>query len=429
MFDGMKTIRTLLIGLILGSLIGWFLGFLRLPYIEKIPSFLLGFIACALFVLTILALLFAGKKHFSLVRLLGGESVQHNSKTGIRSYIGIWIIVGALIMTGALLSSFLIYRQSQLIKTQLQQQNNKIQQQSELIESARKSSMVIVMNDILDKVDDELKNNPGGKLSDKTIAGIIEAFNYSFTPYRYLQGDSLSDNKLSPEKGQLLLLLCTKNLDPTSFDKIKRSAHFSGADLRKGDLHGVDLSGADLSGADLSNADLRGVSLKGADLWKTNLSGAHADQANFVGADLRRAVMSWAELNGAQMDSANLNGADLSNAQLRNADLHKSTLRAAKLDGALLNEANLQGVELIDASLNKANLTKANLTKADVNRAAFDKAIMTETELNKILNVDKDWFKKLDEWQITGATEIQKNYKVVLDTAFQEITRYRLDKI
>src|SRR5262245_38279086 len=150
MFDGMKAIRNLLLGAILGALIGWFLGFLRLPYIEKISSFLLGFIACVILFLLVLALLLAWKKHASLLRLVGEEPVQQDSKkTATRSYLIIWILVVAFIIAGGLLSSILIQRQSKFIKSQLQKQNNKIQQQSELMGSVMKSNMVFLLNDIL----------------------------------------------------------------------------------------------------------------------------------------------------------------------------------------------------------------------------------------------------------------------------------------
>src|SRR6266513_6364040 len=131
----MKAARNLLIGILLGAVIGWFLGFLRLPYIEKNPSFLMGFIACVGLVLLVLALLFAWKKHAFLLRLIGGGPVQQDSKTAIRTYAIIWILVAVFIVAGALLSSFLIHRQSRFFKTQLQKQNNKIQEQAELIES------------------------------------------------------------------------------------------------------------------------------------------------------------------------------------------------------------------------------------------------------------------------------------------------------
>src|SRR5262249_17519619 len=156
---------------------------------------------------------------------------------------------------------------------------NKIQEQSELMQSARKSNMTFLLNDILDKVDDDLKNNPNRNLTDKTIANIVKAFNNSFIPYRNWEGDSLSEKGLSPERGQLLLALYKKNMDSSSFNKIKRSADFSGSDLKYGDLGGIDLNGANLENADFSNANLSGANLKGADLRGANLYGAHADSA------------------------------------------------------------------------------------------------------------------------------------------------------
>ena len=53
----MKGKRYLLIGLVFGIMIGWALGFLRLPYIEKNFSFLLGFIAALVLVSLLLVLL------------------------------------------------------------------------------------------------------------------------------------------------------------------------------------------------------------------------------------------------------------------------------------------------------------------------------------------------------------------------------------
>ncbi len=424
----MKAARNLLIGIITGAVIGWALGFLRFPYVEKNLSFLLGFIACLAFVSLVLIMMFIWNKNAHLVRLIGKNPAVQNSNNASLTYTVIWILVAAFIVFGGLLSSFLIYRQNELLETRTQWQNQRIQEQSELIESIRRSSMVMLMSSLSDKVDDELKNNPARTLSENTIATIVAAFNYTFQPYRYLEGDTLSEKKLSPEKGQLLLALCTRNIDSVSFNKIKNSAAFSGADLRGADLSGVDLSGANLKGADLRDADLNGASLKRTDLRRTNMWGAKLNNANLNGADLRRADLSWAELNESELESANLGSADLTNAQLRNADLRKAKFRTAKLDGALLNGAELEGAELVDATFVKANLTGANLTKADFNRTNFSGAIMTEAEL-AYANVEKEWFEKLNRWQITEAKEIQKSYKIVIYEVVQDVSRYRLEKI
>ena len=99
----MKAVENLLIGLLLGALIGWFFGFLRLPYIEKIHSFVLGFIACILLLLFVFALLYAWKKHSSLLRMISASPADKDSKTAIRTYTIIGILIAALIVAGGLL--------------------------------------------------------------------------------------------------------------------------------------------------------------------------------------------------------------------------------------------------------------------------------------------------------------------------------------
>lgn len=424
----MKATRNIILGVLLGGVIGWMLGFLRLPYIEKNSSFIMGFISCLAFVALVFSLLSSWRKNTQLVQLPRMDSRVRNSGDAFRNYKIIWILIPAVILMGVLMGSYSIYRQNENLEIKNQKQNKKIREQSELIESSHRSSMQILLHDVLKKVDDALKINSAGKLSDETIASIVNAFNFTFIPRRHFEGDSLLAKKLSPEKGQLLIELCKRNIDSISFKKIKLNAHFSGADLRKGDLHGVDLSGADFKDADLSFADLRNTNFQGADLRNANLLGAHADQSNFIKADMRRAILCWAEMNEANLDSANLNGTDLTNAQLRNADLHKATFRSAKLDGTLLNEANMEGITLIDASLKKTNLTKVNLKNADVNRANFNESIMTEAELTQLLNIDKGWFEKLNEWHVTGAKEILEKYKIVVYSVIEEVSWYRLEK-
>lgn len=424
----MKAAKNIFIGIILGAIIGWVLGFLRFPYVEKNQSFLLGFIACIAFISLILILLFIWNKNTYLVKLIGKNSAVQNSNNALRTYTFIWILVAAFILIGGLISSFMIYKQNELFEAKTQYQNQRIQEQSELIESSRRSSMIILLSSVMDKVDDELKNNPTRTLSDNNIASIAEAFNYSFEPYRYLEGDSLSAKMLSREKGQLLLALYARNIDSVSFKKIKYSATFNGADLHGANLSGIDLSNVNLSDADLRDANLNGAIFKNTILRGANMKGVKLNKANLNGADLRRADLSWAELNESQMDSANLASADLTNAQLRKASLRKAYFRSAKLDGALLIGANLEGGDLGYASLVKANLTMTNLTNEEFFGANFNEAIMTEVELENT-EVDKDWFEKLNGWQIAEANEIQKNYKIVLYKVIQDVRKYRLEKV
>lgn len=423
----MKAIRILLTGVLLGAVLGWALGFLRFPYVEKNLSFLLGFIACIAVVLLGMILLFIWNRNKQFIRLIGKDTSDKNAISPIRTYSVIWIAVSVFILMGGLISGLLIYRQNELIETQSLNQNRITKEQNELMESLRRSNLDILLRKITDRVDDELKNNPTRTLSDNTIASIVAAFNYSFAPYRSLDGDSLSARKLSPEKGQLLLALCMRKIDSVSFDQIKRRASFNGADLSNMDFSGVNLDGADLQEADLKDADFSGASLVGADLRNANLWGVKMNRAKLIKADARRADLRWAQLNEAWLDSAKMDGANMSNAQLRKARLQKTKLWVTKLDGALLNDANMEACELVDASMIKANLTGTNLSKSDFNRTNFNEAIFSNTDLLNA-KVDKDWLQMLDGWHIANAGQIRAQYKVVLYEVVSEVKRYRLEK-
>jgi hypothetical protein len=58
----MKGVRNLLIGVILGAIMGWFLGFLRLPDVAIKPSFFMGFFICAVLFLLVFVLAKSWKK-------------------------------------------------------------------------------------------------------------------------------------------------------------------------------------------------------------------------------------------------------------------------------------------------------------------------------------------------------------------------------
>lgn len=329
------------------------------------------------------------------------------------------IVLAVLIVAGGLVCGLLLIKQYTLIREQTRNQRINIAQQAELIESVRKSSLVFLLSNILDKVDSELANNPGRTLSDATIARIA-ALSYSFRPYTYVIGDSLSAKKLSPERGQLLLALSKMQIDTNSWSRIMLQTSYEGADLREADLRGADLRGVNLRNADLQNANLQEANLAGADLRSTNLWGASLRAANLVKADLKRAELRWADLNGAKMREADLNGADLSSAQLRNVDFRGAMLKWADASGALFNESDLTGVDMFRTVLRKANFSKANLSEANLRLTILSEATLRESDLGGARLVeaevlDSNWLALLDEWSVKGAKEIQEKYEVVKD--------------
>ena len=293
----------------------------------------------------------------------------------------------------------LVDNQNQLIKNQntlVEKQTKRLDQQTNLQEANRRSALVFLFSNILDKVDEELKNDKEGKrqLSPQLIGRIV-ALSNRLEPYRYLdvRGDSLITKSLSPERGQLLTSLLESRLDTTTYDQIFAAANFSHANLngwetsldtlylKKINLGGANLWKADLNKANLRKADLNDVDLSGADLREANLSEADLREANLSRVDLREANLSRVDLREANLWKANLQEANLwkadlsraylwetnlSRAYLGRADLRKANLWEANLSGAHLSETNLQGADLRRANLSGTHLTMANLWEARV---------------------------------------------------------------
>jgi uncharacterized protein YjbI with pentapeptide repeats len=410
----MKSIWKFLLGTVLGAAMGWGVGYLRIPMVEMEDSFWVGFAVCLALVFLIIALLFIWNKNAVLLRLIGKTATPNDAATAPRAYAAIWILVALFIVLGGSVSSWMVYRQNKMLEAQTQSQDQRIWQQSELIESIRKSSQVILMGNVLEDVEDDLEKNPSGMLSDATVARVA-ALSYSLKPYASFAGDTLSRARLSPERGQLLLALSLMDIDSASFAKIKKSAIFLGADLGDANLQGANLSGVNLREANLRGADLSGANLRGADLKGANLWGAKLNNAQLKGANLRAANLCWAELNGADLREANLNGVLLGSAILRKADLGGATFTWAKANSAMLNEVNLVNVDMQGTIFERANLSQVNFTESNLLQANLNEAILVDVELAEV-RVDKDWAEKVEKWKITNAAEIVAGYEVIDDT-------------
>ncbi len=422
----MKGKKHLFTGLVVGLIIGWALGFLRLPYLEKNYSFLLGFITALAVVSLVLLLLTAWNKCF-LLGLMNKRMVKEDAKN-TRTHVFTWAILAGVVVLGGIAVGWTIYRGYESLKLQIQHQDKQIQEMAALSAVVQESALKPLLHSLLEDVGEELKRNPRRTLRDTTIARIA-ALSVAFQPYPSIEGDSLSRQAYSPERGQLLQALVLMNIDPGTFGQIKRHTLFVGADLRGADLKGLNLSGINLRGANLEGTDLHGTNLKEADLREANLWGANLNQAVLNQANLKRADLSWAQLNEATLSLANLDEAILSNAQLKKADLYDATFQWAQLGGALFQEANLTSVYFVGTNFTKVNLTQANLNSTDLRKANFSEAVLVGVQLNKAV-VDKNWPEKLQQWQATGAQKIQEDYEVVNDSIDQfKLQIYRLRKM
>lgn len=405
----MKGKWSLLVGLSIGILMGWSLGYLRLPYIEKDDSFLLGFIS-ALAGLSLLLLLWSAWNRKGLLNKKVAR--EEGPNTGLQSYFRT-ILLG-VVGIGVAAMGWLIYRQNGALKQQIQGQDKKMQEMEALIASEKRNTLEPLLQSLLQDIEAELKLSSARKLRDTTISRIV-ALSAAFKPSKYLEGDSLSEKAYSADRGQLLQALALMRMDTGSFAQIKRRTSFAGADLRGIDLKGFDLRGINLSEANLKNADLSGANLKAALLSEANLWGANLTRTDLSNANLERADLSWAQLDEAGLQQANLNGVILANAHLIKADLNKATFQWAQSEGALFNDANLTSVSLIGSNLTKANLTRANLSESNLRKINLSEADLLEAKFDNVI-VDKNWPDGLKEWRPTGLKALQERYQMVNDT-------------
>lgn len=408
----MKGKRYLLIGLTIGAVCGWALGFLRFPYLEKNGSFLLGFVTALAFASFVL-MVFAGSNRYFLSGLTGKKTGTWDF-TSTRKPFLIWVILVGLLVLGSIAGGISIYRQNAFFKLRLQTQDKKVAEMNAWVASLKKNDLEPVMRSMLEEVGEEVKRHPSRTLTDSTIVRLATLSSF-FKPYQYPEGESLSVKAYSPKRGQLLQALMLMHIDTGSFARIKEQVLFTAADLQGADLKGVDLNGIHLTEANLKDADLSGANLQGADLRGANLWGANLNRSNLSNANLKGADLSWAQLNESTLQSAILNGTNFQNAQLRKADLFKASFQSAQAVGALFNEAKLISANVVGTNLSKANLNQANFSYTDMRRVNLSEANLIDLKLNNAL-VDKNWLEEIKEWRPIGIMGLQKEYTFVNDT-------------
>jgi len=248
--------------------------------------------------------------------------------------------------------------------TKIDTQNYRINLQNNLIEAERRGALVFLMSNILDQMyteierqkKDTLIKNPTlnqdslvFSLSDPLL-GRIAALSQGFLPYRFLEGDTLTEKPVSLERGQLLMVLVKSKLDIMTYRKLYESTNFSSAllihaDLRYADLRGINLQGSDLSGANLQNAQISGANLRGSNLSDVNLKLANLAGTDLEKANLREVDLYKASLNRANLSEANLTGADLNYADLSLVNLYEAKLKDAFFGKTILKKADFYGVK------------------------------------------------------------------------------------
>lgn len=397
----MKGRAYLIIGVFIGSVCGWALGFLRLPLIEKNHSFLVGLLAG----ICLASLILVVKSSF-------GRKTAGTASITKRAWIG---GIAIFLVSGGLLVTALIDRENDEFFVQLMQRKGEFVQEQALIKAKQQANLGLVMESLFAQVQEEITIQ-NGKLSSETI-GEIARISQSFEPYRYYPDVSLVNPELSPERGQLLLFLISTKMDTASFRRAISQATFAGADLEGANLAELNLRGIDLAGANLRDAVLNHVDLRDSDLRGANLWGAQMKRANLTGVDMRRADVRWADMEEVTLRYALLDGADFSDALMREADMREVKFQFGEINGAMLYQANLWKADFLKTDMIKVDLSLANLTMANLQRTDLTDASFEGANLFGVAVQEEDWLEKLAQWKVTGREAIREQNIVTKDTA------------
>ncbi len=272
----------------------------------------------------------------------------------------------------------------------LENQNTLITVQNELAEAQRRSSLNIELSEIMNEINRELSNNKeipkslkpegfkrGHKLGKFGLSNVtssrIVSISHSFKPYRslvdtndsidnssveeiknlfesdahnfftskYNVDDFLSENYLSPERGQLLIALTKIKIKLDGVGGLGQLSNFHYSDLRSANLRKSDIRFAKLDFSDLGNTNLDYVVFDEASMEDVSFVGAIGTHTRFVNTDLFRA-----SFDKSTLPSANLEGAFLVDASFYYADLISANLSGANVEGANFEGVNLEGANL-----------------------------------------------------------------------------------
>lgn len=262
------------------------------------------------------------------------QKEKKSIKDSILKKIKSFKLLEVLTLITAILAVIFVYQQTNILKRQtkildkqnelidsqnslFKHQNIRIDQQTNLQEAERRSALVFLFNNIMDKIDDELINKSGNdRVLSSQLIGRIAALSQALKPYRYLDNNVIIKNAISPEKGQLLLSLINSNIEPKTLYRIFAQSNFQYSELKGANFSNVTFKNIDLSYSNMENVNFNNSEFENVTLENVNLKNARLNNANFKKSMIVQSDLSYVEANSVKFIGCVLNDINFSNARL-----------------------------------------------------------------------------------------------------------------
>lgn len=252
--------------------------------------------------------------------------IKFSSKRNFRSLLLI-SIQSLFVLFGAIFGSILLSNQNELI----QEQNRRLDQQTYLQEAERRSSLVFLFSNIMESIDKELQKNSSRKLSPQLIARII-SLSQRLQPYRFLDGDELTEVPYSPERAQLFTNLVKSKIDDESLNKILKESNFTYSDFSGVTFSNLYIEKIDLSNSRFSKVNFNNSSFSGVKFSNVNMNSITLDSVFFSSCSFNNT-----EIDSRQNDLVRFSYSNLINTSFKNSTSYPDSNRLEFLEGELVN--------------------------------------------------------------------------------------------
>ena len=248
-----------------------------------------------------------------------------------------WSMIGIF----AIVFSVALYSATLLQVRKVDDQNKLITVQNDLAEASRRSSLIFLFGNVMDRLSEELKHEKNEERDLSTeLVGRIAALAQAFKPYRFIEEGTLIEKPLSPERGQIVVALYNSELSEKSYFAIFNRTNLSNADLRDATLHKANLSESKMINANFSGANLITSNLQQGDFTNANFQNARLDNSNISLANLTHADLRYANLRGIGENflGVQMVGADLTHSEITKEDWNKLLKDSAEETGEFLSK-------------------------------------------------------------------------------------------